>query len=120
MIWIVFIFIACKNDATKIGESSVKDGMKRGEQATHSVQSQPKMKASSSNAPKDSKQTAGEIHTKIGKKDVDIKYQQIESLKGTTDGKKITGLDIKIGNMNITVDEVEVEGLKIEKKETSK
>lgn len=61
-------------------------------------------------------QNFGEIHTQIGEKKVDITYEHMEDIKGTENGKKIKGLNLKIGNMEITVDEVEIEDLKIEKK----
>lgn len=61
-------------------------------------------------------QNSGAVHTQIGQKNVDITYEHMEDIKGTENGKKIKGLNLKIGNMEITVDEVEIEDLKIEKK----
>ena len=68
MIWIVFIFLACKNDATKTEDASVKAEIKTREQPAHSEQSQPKTPVSSSNAPKDGKQTAGKFILRLVKK----------------------------------------------------
>ena len=117
MIWMLFVCLACKNEAIKAEKPSVKDEIKTEEQAASKFQSQSTEETSASGAPEKRKNNAGEIHTQIGKKDVAIKYEHMETLSGTTDGKKIKGLDIKIGNMNITVDDVEIEGLTIEKKE---
>lgn len=124
MIWILLGLFACENEPIKIEKSTEKETIEvkvqPKEESAKQKTEEPKDTTVKADAATDEKQNAGEIHTQIGKKNVDIKYDHMEDIKGTEGGKKIQGLDIKIGNMNIKVDEVEVEGLKIEKKEAKK
>lgn len=118
MIWILVSLFACVGEAktsnspapTKVEGNPV--SKKQGKD-----QKKPLSHADINSAETETaEQNNGEIHTQIGQNKVDITYEHIEDIKGTENGKKIKGLNLKIGNMEITVDEVELEGLKVEKK----
>jgi hypothetical protein len=117
MIWILVSLFACTGEA-KISQEPV---TKRVEVNTVSKEQGKEQKKllqhadTKSEGTETTEQNSGEIHTQIGQKKVDITYEHMEDIKGTEDGKKIKGLNLKIGNMEIKVDEVEFEGLKVEK-----
>lgn len=129
MIWIFAVLFAC-GDSGMNNKLEEKGGVHIETQTTEQQKTTEKQAEEQKTTPEkaekeettntevavDKNQNSGEIRTQIGEKEVDIKYENMEDIKGTENGKKITGLDIKIGNMNIKVDEVEIEGLKLEKK----
>ena len=117
MIWILVSLFACTGEA----KTSKEPATKRVEVNTVSKEQDKEQKKLQPHANIKSGETEtveqnhGEIHTQIGQKKVDITYEHMEDIKGTENGKKIKGLNLKIGNMEITVDEVELGGLKVEK-----